>query len=71
TEVLQGLQKQQDPKSNLHKGLVMVGVGLGIIGFFTIVGATPGMGLGLIPLFIGLAQLLVWKLESKDSGLQN
>ena len=70
-EVLQGLQKQQDPKSSLHKGLVMIGLGLGIIGFFAIVDAAPGMGLGLIPLFIGLAQLLVWKLESKNSGLEN
>ncbi|UTW45636.1 hypothetical protein KFE80_01535 [bacterium SCSIO 12696] len=71
TEVLQGLQRQQDPKSNLHKGLVMVAVGLGIISFFLIAGGDEAIGLGLIPLFIGLAQLLVWKLESKNSGLEH
>lgn len=66
-EVLQGLQKQEDPKSNLHKGLVMIAIGLGIIGFFIIIDSYKAVGLGLIPLFIGLAQLLVWKLESKNN----
>jgi uncharacterized protein DUF6249 len=64
-EVLQGLQKQVTPKNNLHKGLVMVGIGLGIFLCFMIIGSTEAAALGLIPLFIGLAQLLIWKLESK------
>ena len=63
-EVLQGLQKESAPKNNLHRGLIMSGLGLGIFLCFMIIGATPAAALGLIPLFIGLAQLLIWKLEN-------
>ncbi|NKB37330.1 MAG: hypothetical protein GKR93_09200 [Gammaproteobacteria bacterium] len=64
-EVLQGLQKETAPKNNLHRGLIMSGLGLGIFLCFVIIGAIPAAALGLIPLFIGLAQLLIWKLENK------
>jgi hypothetical protein len=64
-EVLQGLQKQVTPKSNLHKGVVMGGIGLGIFLCFTIIGSMEAAAFGLIPLFVGLAQLLIWKLENK------
>ena len=71
-EVLDGLHRQTHPKGNLHKGLVMVGVGLGIFLCFLIFGSPEVGALGLIPLFIGLAQLLVWKLEKrKQNGLEH
>ena len=65
-EIMAGLQKQSDPKSNLHKGVVLLGVGLGIFVCFTLIGTMEAGAFGLIPLFIGLAQLLVWKLENKN-----
>lgn len=64
-EVLKGLQKESAPKNNLHRGLIMSGIGIGIFLCFMIIGATPAAALGLIPLFIGLAQFLIWKLENK------
>lgn len=64
-EVLKGLQKEVTPTNNLHKGLVMTGIGLGMITCFGIMGGVEPAALGLIPLFIGLAQLLIWKLENK------
>jgi uncharacterized protein YjbJ (UPF0337 family) len=64
-EVLKGLQKEVTPKNNLHRGLVMSGVGLGIFACFAVIGTLSAAAFGLIPLFIGLAQLLIWKLEEK------
>lgn len=65
-EVLQGLQHHGGQKSNLHKGLVMVGIGFGVAVCFALMGSTGAAALGLIPLFIGIALLLVWKLEKKS-----
>lgn len=64
-EVLKGLQKEIMPKNNLHRGLVMSGIGLGIFACFAVIGVLEAAAFGLIPLFIGLAQLLIWKLENK------
>lgn len=64
-EVLKGLQKEVTPKNNLHRGLVMSGIGLGIFACFAVIGVLEAAAFGLIPLFIGLAQLLIWKLENK------
>ena len=64
-EVLKGLQKEVTPKNNLHRGLVMSGIGLGIFACFAVIGSLSAAAFGLIPLFIGLAQLLIWKLEEK------
>lgn len=66
-EVFKSFQEQSSPTSNLHKGLVMCGVGLGIIVTFAVIGAIPAAAFGAIPLFIGLAQLLIWKLEKNGS----
>lgn len=65
-EVLNSLEfKPSSPKTNLHKGLVMCGIGIGIFLCFMMIGSPEAASFGLIPLFIGLAQLLIWKLEDK------
>ena len=64
-EVMQSLQKEVKPKNNLHRGLIMSGIGVGIFLCFAIIGSMEAAALGLIPLFIGLAQFLIWKLENK------
>ncbi len=64
-EVMDSLQAEITPRSTLRKGLVMTGAGLGIIACFVVMGETEAAALGLIPLFIGLAQLLIWKLEAR------
>ena len=62
-ELLDALDKGSNGKSGLARGTVNVALGLGLGSFFF---ANAGLGagsIGLIPLSIGLAQLLVWKLE--------
>jgi len=67
-EILENLQGGARPKNYLQKGLVMAGAGIGIISSFAMIGSTSAAALGLIPLFIGLAQLLIWKMERDDEG---
>ena len=69
-EILRDLHREATPKSNLHKGLVWSGIGLGILLCFAAMGAEKAAFLGLIPLFIGLAQLLIWKLDKGANGQQ-
>ena len=69
-EILRDLHREATPKSNLHKGLVWSGIGLGIITCFAAMGSEKVFFLGLIPLFIGLAQLLIWKLDKGANGNQ-
>jgi hypothetical protein len=58
----------RQPASTLGRGLKLVGIGLGLIVFFIVFGWTNFAGIGAIPLFIGLAYLLVWHLEKKKTG---
>jgi hypothetical protein len=63
-EILQSIHGgAEKPKNYLQKGFVMVGAGIGIFLAFAIMGSIEAASLGLIPLFIGVAQLLIWKLE--------
>jgi len=50
-------------KSDLRSSFSLIGAGLGLMGFFWFVDAHEGMGIGLIPLMIGLGQLASWKIE--------
>jgi small-conductance mechanosensitive channel len=49
----------------LRRGLTMIGTGVGLIIFFFLMGMADIAGVGAIPLFIGLAYLLVRRLEKK------
>ena len=51
------------PGASLRRGLILIALGLGIVAFFLIVNSPEAAGLGAIPLFIGLAYLLIWCLE--------
>ncbi len=62
THLLQ-IQRKKAPRSDLHKGLILISLGLGIACFLKIQGG-EGWSLGLIPLFVGIAYLIIWKLES-------
>lgn len=50
-------------KSDLRSGMTLVGVGVGLMGFFYFSGGEEGIGIGLIPLMIGVGQLISWKIE--------
>ena len=51
------------PKSRLRGALTLVGLGVGLIALFIAQG-DGNWGVGAVPLAIGLAQLVAWKLEN-------
>jgi len=69
-ELMSGLFKETAaaPKNNLHRGMIMTGIGAGIFLWLLLVAGLGPASIGLIPLFIGIAQLLIWKLEGGGSG---
>lgn len=50
-------------KSDVSSGLSLVGAGVGLMGFFWFADAEEAMGIGFIPLMIGVGQLIAWKIE--------
>lgn len=58
---------QSAPKSRLLGALTLIGLGIGLIVFFLASGG-DNWGVGAIPLAIGLAQLLAWKLGQAKVG---
>jgi hypothetical protein len=53
--------------SSLRTAFTLMGLGVGLIIFFVAKGG-DNWGIGAIPLAIGLAQLLAWKLEKPQPG---
>ena len=68
-ELWQTLGPGMGPRNQLRAGAVNVGVGLGLMLMFSLMEA-PGDGwlwsLGCIPLFVGVAILIVWAIERKS-----
>ena|SRR5438132_4012360 len=59
----------EDMRSSLHKGVVLIAVGLGLVIFFlTIPDRHAPWGVGMIPLLIGVGYLIVWWLESRKEN---
>ena len=56
---------QREPYSNLRRGVVLVMLGLGICLALYLVGMRF-WAFGIIPMFMGVGYLIVWKLESGD-----
>ena len=66
-EMLEALDKGDGAKPTMHKAVVNIAIGLAVgIALFSLAGADVAT-LALIPLFIGLAQLLVTRLDEKES----
>jgi hypothetical protein len=59
---------RQETGSPLNTGLKYAGLGLGLIVFFLVMDLSNIAGVGAIPLFIGLAYVLIWHLEKKKTG---
>ncbi|MGD0650841.1 MAG: DUF6249 domain-containing protein [Verrucomicrobiia bacterium] len=72
-ELLQSPEPVKRKRSDLHRGLVACGVGIGLILFLWIQGGGLIVGrhvgglwaVGFIPLFIGIGHLISWKLEQR------
>jgi hypothetical protein len=54
------------PTGDLRRGLVLVAAGIGISLASMVAHNTEGAGVGLIPALIGIAYLIVWKIERKE-----
>lgn len=65
-EVWRGLARDRSPRDNLRNGMVMLALGLGVFLCFWLIGSMAAAYLGLIPLFIGIALLLIWMLEKSE-----
>jgi hypothetical protein len=56
-----------ETSSPLNRGLKFMGIGVGLSIFFLVMGLTNLAGIGAIPLFIGLAYVLIWHLEKNKT----
>ena len=67
-ELLHPQEQRNLPKSDIRRGLVWIAVGIGLTVFF-LVQDNHVWPIGLIPLLIGVAFLITWKVEgSKNSS---
>lgn len=57
------LDTGKSPASMLRSGIGLIGAGIGVGLALLFLGASDAAALGLIPLFIGVARLVVWRLE--------
>jgi len=56
------------PRTSLHKGTINASIGLGMVVGFGAIDADFLAAIGFIFLLVGLAQLLIWKLEQGKNG---
>jgi hypothetical protein len=59
------LEQGHKRRSEVSTGLSLVGAGVGLMGFFWFAGAEEAIGIGFIPLMIGVGQLIAWKIEQQ------
>ena len=64
------LQPDKPPKNDLRRALTLIGAGAGLILFFAFA-EREAVGIGFIPLLIGVGYLIAWKLEQKKQNGQN
>lgn len=69
-EILQGLDGSHEPQGNFQRGIMLTGIGVGLLLFLGLFLGWDVASVALIPLFIGLARLLIWKLNTKDKSAQ-
>lgn len=55
------------PDSNMKRGITLMGVGIGIFIAVGVLASWKIGAVGMIPFFIGLARVIIWKLEVKES----
>ena len=53
--------------SDLRKGIVMLGIGLGLI-FWSMLDEGTANGFGLILLFVGIGYIVLWYFEERQVG---
>jgi hypothetical protein len=66
-ELLQPHEPKRRPRSDLRRGLVMAGIGIGLTVWLALDGGNK-WALGLIPLLMGFGFLVTWKVEQNKNG---
>jgi len=69
-EILQGSDGSDEPQGNFQHGIMLTGIGIGLLLFLGILVGWDVASVALIPLFIGLARLLIWKLSTQDKSVE-
>ena len=69
-EILQGSDGSDEPQGNFQRGIMLTGIGIGLLLFLGILVGWDVASVALIPLFIGLARLLIWKLSTQDKSVE-
>jgi hypothetical protein len=72
SQLLDRLVQPPEPKRNdLRRGVLAVGLGIGLAVFGFIVGdadaVRPMIAVGLVPLLLGAAYLVLWRLDTRKS----
>ena len=65
-EILQGNSESGTPKGNLQRGVMLTGIGIGLYLFLGLLIGWDIASVALIPLFIGLARIVIWKLGATN-----
>jgi hypothetical protein len=66
-ELLQPHEPKRRPKSDLRSGLVLIAIGIALLVMFYHLGGASRAA-GLIPLLMGVAFLVTWKVEANKNG---
>lgn len=66
-ELLQPQDPPRRAKSDLRSGLILIGIGAGVI-VLLLMQHQSAWAAGLIPLLMGVAFLITWKIESNNNG---
>lgn len=71
-ELLKPQEPARRPGNDLRKGLVLSAIGIALLLLFSTMHGSPGVlaALGFIPLCMGIAFLIAWKIESKSKNGQ-
>jgi len=65
-EMIAMLGQESGPTGDLRKGLVWLAIGIPLVIGLLTSGGAAGAGFGLIPIFIGVAYLIIYRIGYKD-----
>ena len=69
-EVIQGFSGTDEPKGNFQRGIMLIGIGIGLYLFLGMYLSWNFASIALIPLFIGIARILIWELGGQKKSEQ-
>ena len=68
-EILLDFAQGDEPRNNLQRGIRGMGIGLGLGLFLGFISDWDGVAaVGFLPFFIGLARVIIWKMEEKKAA---